>query len=57
MVQAKLSQCYDKENIVVEYGAVEFYLQEFSAKALDGDLPLTSTSDGYFPAERTTGTH
>jgi len=57
MVQARLSHCYDKTNTVFEYCAVEAYLHAFTATAVDGDVPLTSTTDGYFLIERTTGTH
>jgi hypothetical protein len=56
-VKARFSQCYDRANSVFEYCAVEVYLHAFSETALDGDLPLTSISDGYFPTERTTGKH
>jgi len=52
MVQAVLSQCYVKVNIVVDYSAVDLYHHAFSVKALDGVTPLKSTSDGYFPAKR-----
>ena len=57
MVQAILSQCYDTVNIEFDNSAVEAYLHAFTATAVDGDVPLTSTTDGYFLIERTTGTH
>jgi len=41
-VQVKLSQCYDKVNTKFDFSAIEVYLHAFSAKALDGDVPLTS---------------
>jgi hypothetical protein len=41
-----------RENTVVDYCGVEVYLHAFSAKALDGDVPVNSTSDGYYPAKR-----
>jgi len=44
-VQARLSQCYGKVNIVVDYCAVHVYLHAFSATALEEDLRLTSTSE------------
>jgi len=56
MVKARLSQCYDKVNIVYDYCAVQIYLHAFSAKALDGDVSLTSTSYRQFPAEGIAGT-
>jgi hypothetical protein len=43
-------------NTVVDYCAVEVYLHAFSTTAVDGDVPLTSNSEGWFPAEKTTGT-
>ena len=42
-------------NIVVVCCGTEVHLHAFSETALDGDVPLTSNNDGYFPAERTTG--
>ena len=57
LVPAGLSQRYDKVSTVFYYCAVEVYLHAFSATALDADVPLTTNSDGYFLAERTTGTH
>jgi len=56
-MQARLSQYYDKVNIVVDYCTVEVYLHAFPAKALDGVVSLTSTSDGYFLTEMNTGTY
>ena len=43
-MKARLSQYYDKRNIVVDYRAVEIYFHAFSAK-------LTSTSDRQFLAK------
>jgi hypothetical protein len=42
VVKDMLSQCYNKVNIMVNYSGVEIYLHEFSARALDVDLLLTS---------------
>jgi len=49
MVQTRLSQSYDKINILVDYCGAEFCLHAFSANALDGDMPLPSNSKGYSP--------
>jgi len=54
---AGLSESYDKVNIVVDCCGADEYLHAFSATALDGDMPLASNSDGYFPEERATGKH
>jgi hypothetical protein len=54
MLQAKLSYDYNKVNNVFDYCALEIYVKAFIKTALGGDMPLTSTSDGQFPAERTT---
>jgi hypothetical protein len=51
LVLAGLSECYDKGNILSDYCSAEVYLHAFSATALDGDVPLTSNSVGYFPEE------
>ena len=56
-MQVRLSQWYDKLNTVVEYCAVEVNLHAFRAMALDGVVPLTSTSDGLFRSEMTTATY
>jgi hypothetical protein len=45
-VQARLSQSYDKVDILVEYYGAEVYLHVFSANALDRDMPLPSNSKG-----------
>jgi len=45
-VQARLSQCYDKVNNVVDYSGVEVCRHAFSAMVLNGDVPLTSDSVG-----------
>jgi hypothetical protein len=57
LVKARLSQCYDKGNIKFDYCGVELYLHAFPATALVGDVLLTSTTHGYFPAERNTGSY
>jgi len=41
-----LSQRYDKVNIIVDYCGTDVYLHTFSAMEIDGDVPLTSNSDG-----------
>jgi hypothetical protein len=57
MMQARLSQCYDKVNTVLDKSAVEVYLHAFPATMLDGNVPLNSTSEQEFTTEITTGTY
>jgi len=57
LVLAGFSESYDKVNIVGGYCGRELYLHALTATALDGEMMLTSNSEGYFPEERTTGTH
>jgi len=56
LVQFRLSHCCDKANNVADYCAVVLYLHAFSATALDEDVQLSSTSIGYFPPDKITGT-
>jgi len=49
VVQARLSQCYDKVNIAFDYCTVELYPRAFSAKAQGAVVPLTSTSERLSP--------
>jgi len=56
-VQARLSQCYDKVNVVVVYCEVEVYFHSFFAPALDANMSLNRTCFRQFPAERNTGLH
>jgi hypothetical protein len=44
-VLAGLSKSYDKGNIVVDYFGTEVYFHAMPAKALGGDVSLTSNSD------------
>jgi hypothetical protein len=56
-VHVTWSQCYNTVNTTVDYSAVKVYLLAFSATARDGDVQLTSTFNGYFRTEITTGTY